>query len=823
MALVPTIERDRLVAQLQPLPRLLRIVAPAGYGKTILARALLARSAPAGVCDLAYAADPPSIVRGAVEAILTGEDEQRRAAVVAQFLGVGESASQWIAFGQSILRDISAPRVLCFENSEAIAGHPELCRTIEDLLRAASRRLHVISCARIDLSLRLSPFAGPDQTLVIDADDLRFDREEITRVFAGIALDRPTIERIVSYTEGWPIVVMMLRMLAKRGRLKEHLQGRRDEADLYGYLANEVYRYLNDAERAVLEVLAAIPDATESDLCALIPSYTEHLVALERETPFVTRNGNGTIEVHPALREMIASRRDPGPILERLFDVVPRDDGGIRAAQIALHMGRPRQAASALVSVEGGYWLTTPTPELNTLLSAFPSDILTEFPQLWNVSTYARAYGEDPLRWIEEGEQVYAACDDTTPDAVRAGVASSVMNAYIRQGLYGDLERFAKRLLLDSSASFRPLADSIVTFWRTGARAYRGLDVDVATIEERFKTFVATPSSRALIEYDMIARHHRIQGDRVQERVVLKRAVDRAVSTQIPYLCALVVMDAAFGAWFWGEDDLFESYLRQLEMLVTPPIERACRHFIGCARGRAAKTPVGTEKLKSRAYAFAIAASLERHAAARVRYLREAVIAADQADQAFAQVLARTGVALCADGDERDRNFDEAQRIANGTDSQALKEAARAVRAGQPGGTMFAAFATRFVPATISVSCARRVEIDLAAGTVAISGVEARLSEREAELVALLALRGTVHRDDILDALWPEFDGDRAAALLKTYVSRLRKTAGDKAFIVLEPTGYRLGASPSVRKGDNVATRVRRWRWFDELRSPASG
>ncbi len=822
MALVPTIDRERLVAQLQPLPRLLRIVAPAGYGKTILARALLARNEHAGVCDLSYTADPPAIVRAAVEAALVGEDDQRRAAVVEQFLGVGDTTSQWIAFGRSILQDISQPRVLCFENCEAIADRADLCRAIEELLRGASPRLHVVSCARVELGLRLFGFAGPDQTLVIDADDLRFDREEIARVFAGIALDRPTIERIVSYTEGWPIVVMMLHALAKRGRLKDYLQGRRDEADLYGYLADEVYRYLNDTERAVLEALAAIPEATEGDLGALIPAFAPSLVTLERETPFVTRTARGTIEVHPALRQMIASRCDPVVVLERLFEVVPRDDGGVRAAQIALHMGRPRQAAQSLANIEGGYWLSTPTPELNALLSAIPSDILTEFPQLWNVSTYARAYGGDPSRWIEEGERVYATCDESTPDTLRAGVAASLMNAYLRHGRFADMEAFAQRVLANPSASSGPLTESVVTFWRTAMLAYSGLDFDVATLHARFETFMATPSTRALIEYDLVARHHRIHGDRVAERAALERAVDVALPTHIPYLCVLVVMDAAFGAWFWGEDDRYERYLELLETLVKPPIEPACRHFIGCARGRAAKTPLGTEKLKSRAYAFVIAASLEHRAHERLRHLRDAVVAADHADQPFAQVLARVPLALCSAGEERERTFEEAQRIADRTDSQALREAVAAVRAGTSG-TMLDALVRRFVTTTETAACSRRAEIDLAAGSVTIAGVGARLSEREAELLALLALRGTVHRDDILDALWPELDGDRAAASLKTYVSRLRRTAGEKSFIILDQAGYRLGAAPTLRNGNTVATRFQRWSWFDEAQLVKAG
>ncbi len=811
--LVPVIHRTRLLEELQPLPRLVRIIAPAGYGKTTLARALLARAGSAAVCDLAYVRSPVDLLRSAIEAVVSADDEERRRAIADQFLALGDDAALWLRFAQQFLRELREPRVLCFENGETIKDRPALRETMEALLRQAYDALSVIGCTRVPIDLQLGRFAGPDVTRIINAEDLRFDRDEIRAIFDGTALSKATLERIEEYTGGWPIVVMMLHQLARRGRLREYLIGKRDETDLYGYLAGEVYAELTDAERSICEALAAIPDATERDLAALFTDYASTLASLEAQTPFVSRTRAGTIEIHPAMREMLAGRGDAAAILERLMGALPRDDGGLRAAQIAMQLGRPRDAARALVDVQGGYWLATPGPEVVSILSAIPSDVIVGFPHLWSVATIARCLCRDPILWIDEGERVYTACDAATPDSVRAGVASSLMNAYLNRGRWNDVDAFGQRLVDEASPSFRPLAQEIAAMWRFGADSYRGRAVDLSLLDTRFATFMADPTARSLCMYDVVARDHRIRGDRVGSRAILERAIDVARSTKIPMVHFLVVMDAAFGAWFWGEDDVYARYLDELESLIVPSIERGCAHFIACARGRAARATVGYEKMKTRAYAFTIAASLERGRAQRLRYLNEAVIAADHADQPFAQVLARVALGLTERGGPREEAFDEAREIANQTCSDALREAVRRTRDGDASGTMLAALARRF-SVTESASMSQTAVIDLVAGTVAIDGRDVRLSEREAQLVTLLALRGTVHADEIVDILWPESEGDRADASLRVYVSRLRRLTGDRFFIMHQPHGYQLGTPARITRGPALAARFARWGWL---------
>jgi hypothetical protein len=804
------------------LPRLLRLVAPAGYGKTTLARALMARSASAGVCDLAYAGDPKSIVRKTIDLTVASEQPDRRRRVGDEMLALGESDAEWVAFGRRILGEAatSGPRVLCFENGESIAKHPDLRETVEDLVRDAAPQWHVILCSRVDLALRLGRFAGPDRTIVLGSGDLRFAEFEIVRAFEGIALDRAALERIAAFTRGWPIVVMMLRALAVRGRLPEYLAGRRDDADLYRYLADEVYGYLAVSERAVLEALAAIPAATEHDLAALFARFAPELSTLERDTPFVSRSSIGTIEVHPAMRDMLATRSDFRQTLERLVVALPRTDGGLRAAQIALELGRPRLAAEVLTDVGGGYLLSTLAPELVSVLSAMPADVLTAFPELWNNATMARASLMDPIAWIDEGERVYAACTPQTNDVVRAGVMLSLCNAYANRGRWAELERFAERAIREAGPTFAPLARTIANFWTDTVNLYRGRYVDTSRYFTDYALVTANSTGRALTDYDAVARQFRLLGDRHAERAALDRAVDIGVATGVPLVASLVVMDAAFGAWFWGEDSLCERYLAQLESLVAPSCARGVSHFIACMRGRAATTPVGVEKMKTRAYAFTIAAALERGAAARamrIAYLHEAVVAADHADQPFAQVVARVPLALCLAGSEQQEMFNQAQRIADSTDSAAFAEAVRRARMGAASGTMFAALVRRFVEPPALVGPAKRACIDLRAGTIAIDGCSSRLRGREAELVTFLALRGNAHRDDIVDALWPELEGDRARATLKTHVSRLRSSAGERNFIVFDETGYRLGAQPTVRSGTPVSARFLNWPWFSAL------
>jgi DNA-binding response OmpR family regulator len=821
--LVPRISRERLVRELaDPALRLIRLTAPAGFGKTTVARALLERAGSRAVCDLAIAADPAGVARGIVEAASADFSSERRAALSQDFLAFGNDEEAWRRCAERILADAEQPLTIAFENSETLAGRHPLIDVVERCLVTASRAVRAVVCARVDPGLRLGRFAGPDATRLVGPDELKFDRAEIARVFGALRLSAAKLQQIEAFTRGWPIIVIMLFMLAKRGRLDAYLSAEADVADLYGYVASEVYRFLEDSERRVLDALAAIPDATTSDLAALFgDGHAAALAKLERDTPFVSRVAD-RIDVHPAMRQMLVHRGDPDAVLARLYVAVDRSDGGLRAARVALHRGRPDDAARALTKLEGGYILTTPTPELNALLSELPSDVTVRYPMIWSVSTIARAFVLDPVTWIEEGERVMSALGPEDPPMVHGGVVNSLANAYLNRGRFAECESMLRRFAAEAGPELAPLAAAIRDFWLMARDAYAGREIDLTLVAEggRFAPFMAAPGTRALTEYDVVARQHRILGERASERAVLARAADVARSTKIPLVQGIILMDASFGAWLAGEDALHVRYLAELETVVTPAVELGLRHYIDCARGAESRARFGTEKMKCRANAFVIAASLARGEDRR-RCALEAVAAADHSAQPFAQIIARVARAVI-EPSLRDGLLLEAAELAATTCSEPLRLAVAAVREGDATGTMLEALVHRFAPArAIAKAPTARLRIELAEGAVLVGDRQISLTDRELELLTLLALAGRpLDAEAVGRRIWPGFDGARAAASLKVYANRLRTKLGHPDAISSDRRGYRLNLPHEIELDQHagasnlLARRLQKWDWL---------
>jgi hypothetical protein len=377
-----------------------------------------------------------------------------------------------------------------------------------------------------------------------------------------------------------------------------------------------------------------------------------------------------------------------------------------------------------------------------------------------------------------------------------------------------------RRFATAANAAAAPLAGLVVDFCSMWANAYRGQAIDLRTFDEggRLETFMRSPATRALIEYDVFVRQQRILGRRSEERATSARAVDLARGAKIPLVLALCLCDASFGAWFAGEDALHARYVAELEAMLSPSVERGFRHYIACARGTEKRTPVGTEKMKTRAHAFVLAASVAREAGERRRCAQEAIAAADHSGQPFAQIIARVALALI-DPPQRERYLSEARQLGATTCSKPLQGAIDAVVAGDARGSMLEAFARRFEPAHVTAmpQRARALLIRLAEGDAVLDGQPLSLSDRELEVLTLLAVAGRpLDSATVAEHVWPDSPPERAAASLKVYASRLRTKLLDPHAIVADRNGYRLNLTHTVAYADpgETARRVSQWDWL---------
>jgi hypothetical protein len=193
------------------------------------------------------------------------------------------------------------------------------------------------------------------------------------------------------------------------------------------------------------------------------------------------------------------------------------------------------------------------------------------------------------------------------------------------------------------------------------------------------------------------------------------------------------------------------------------------------------------------AYAYLIALSWTRGEMQR-RVAFDAVEASDKANDPFLQCLTRVALSL-VDGHAQAHTLVQAQRFAEETDSEPLREAVRILRG-------------RAIPKFFQAMADRIADVSGSPGTYRLSVLDGSLhrcdqrlypSKREFELLAYLAYRDCeLSKDELAEAFAPDADSGAADRLLRVTVTRIRKKFGDELIISGRGT-YELGPDVDVR------------------------
>jgi DNA-binding SARP family transcriptional activator len=298
---------------------------------------------------------------------------------------------------------------------------------------------------------------------------------------------------------------------------------------------------------------------------------------------------------------------------------------------------------------------------------------------------------------------------------------------------------------------------------------------------------VATTLS--LVQIDAPAASAR--GRRGEEREILARALDRAERARRLGLVAEVRARAAFSAWLAGEDDEYERQLAALEASIGDGPMRGLGFFVAAARGRLdGRKPAPSELREWVASGYLVACGTSDDAAAARRYATSAVDAADASEMPLLRVLARVASAEFSPLD-REHLLEKAAEISAQSDSVPLQQAVSALRANRDDLGALAAFVERRLR---SVRVAIPIlDVRFLTATVFSSGSIATLREGErALLFAIARNREAANADRLVDALWPELDGDAAANAFRVCLHRLRKGLGNTRAVVRSSRGYTL-------------------------------
>lgn len=301
------IERPRLMRLLDESEgRIKLIVAPAGYGKTTLARqwldgksAVWYSSSPASTDIAALAAGvaraAARVVPGAAEALLerlsvTARPEEESSVLASMIVG---NLAEWPADAWLVLDDY-----------EALTQSSSADRFIESLVLEAPLNVLIVTRRRPFWASSRRVLYG--QVFEIGVSELAMTTDEARALFAESSSE---VSELIELARGWPAV------LALASRSDATAPDISSIPHLYGFFAHEIYSGLGRKVRRTLSELALsevpgrglAPHATRTDAARRALQ-----VGLDRG--FVIERPDGHLEMHPLMRAFLERKlREESP------------------------------------------------------------------------------------------------------------------------------------------------------------------------------------------------------------------------------------------------------------------------------------------------------------------------------------------------------------------------------------------------------------------------------------------------------------------------------------------------------------------------------
>ncbi len=292
------IERPRLIKLLDDCEaRIILLVAPAGYGKTTLARqwARMLTGAVWVSCTPAHR----DVVTFA-EDVATGIDAEGgdAAKFVREYLGA-QSNPQRTAhrIGRMLAEQLNKAKIqwLIVDDYHELLESPESEQLVEALHSECDARMVVCS--------RLRPgWARSRRAIYGELDEIGRDALAMTKREAAELLG-PRAQRtdLARQAEGWPAV------LALAASAKDVTPPRTTFPNaLYTYLAQEIFQGASLELQDQLVRLALLPQLTRESIAGYLDVDPSELIAQARELGFI--GAEETPELHPLLREFLLEK-----------------------------------------------------------------------------------------------------------------------------------------------------------------------------------------------------------------------------------------------------------------------------------------------------------------------------------------------------------------------------------------------------------------------------------------------------------------------------------------------------------------------------------
>jgi ATP/maltotriose-dependent transcriptional regulator MalT len=411
------LERLAMAAQY----RIVTIIAPAGFGKSVAVRQYLATVPSAVVYDVpSDATSLVPFVRGFADALAEMAPGMRHSLATAldgarDSENPGRDLAAWAA---THVRSLDA--LIAFDDLHVGEGDPEVSRFVTALVDRTKGGPRWLFSSRTPLQLPVASWlAYGESDLMVDAVDLRFTGEEAKQ---GARASRVTVRddelaAINDLVDGWPTALAFaFRVSIRASDLRTVSAGTREM--VYRYLAEQVWHSLDDRMRAFLRTVAFLPRMDVQ--LAVAAGFDDAAAIIERlreRVAFVTVVDAGVYQLHDLFRDFIRHQ------IELEGDDALRS-AGLAAAGVLEAAGMPALALERYMETNAPDDVARVLAEANfTLLESGHYDVaeralrMLSGPRALLPGVLAvRAAIEEAHGRVEQAEKLYEAALDRNPE-----------------------------------------------------------------------------------------------------------------------------------------------------------------------------------------------------------------------------------------------------------------------------------------------------------------------------------------------------------------------------------------------------------------------
>jgi LuxR family transcriptional regulator, maltose regulon positive regulatory protein len=292
------IERPRLTRLLdESQGRIKMLIAPAGYGKTTLARQWLADKRAVWYTATPASADVAALAAGLKEAVaqaVPGAGD----ALIERLSVTSRPEDETRVLETMLARDLAewpASTWLVIDDYHEVSRSASAERFVEHLLLDAPLNSIVISRRRPRWASSRRLLYGE----LVEVDRAAMAMSELE---AADVLNQPpdAPSELIAAARGWPAVLALASVAGVRPR------GLVTEPQLYDFFADEIFGRLDRRTRTTLAELSLYDRGGRTLVMARLGrDVAEHVTAVGLACGFLTEEGRGNVELHPLAREFL--------------------------------------------------------------------------------------------------------------------------------------------------------------------------------------------------------------------------------------------------------------------------------------------------------------------------------------------------------------------------------------------------------------------------------------------------------------------------------------------------------------------------------------